>query len=136
MAALTEIIFDIATAPSRKSKMWKNTKISCAGLVKKLETPIRTGETVAEYFAMKKVERDKRKDQGGFVSGYLEGGIRKKGSVKHRQLVCLDVDNIKSGTDFLELAEAALYSRRRYLKPCRHKTSRPGLHYGDMVLAF
>ena len=108
MAALTEIIFDIATAPSRKSKMWKNTKISWAGLLKKLETPIRTGETAAEYFAMKKVERDKRKDQGGFVGGYLEGGIRKKGSVKHRQLVCLDVDNIQSGTDFPKLAEAAL----------------------------
>ena len=108
MATLSEIIFDIATAPSRKSKAWKNTKISWARLVKKLETPIRTGETAAEYFAMKKAERDKRKDQGGFVGGYLDGGIRKKGSVKHRQLVCLDVDNIPSGTDFPKLAETAL----------------------------
>lgn len=123
MAALTEIVFDIATAPSRKSKIWKNTKITWAGLQKKLETPIRTGETSAEYFAMKKAERDKRKDQGGFVGGYLEGGRRKKDSVKHRQLVCLDADNLSNGQDFPKMAETALegtayiiYSTHSYRK--------------------
>lgn len=97
---LASMPLDIATAPRRTAKVWKNSIVSWNWILDKLENPIRTGETTAEYKAMKKSERDARKDQGGFVGGLLKDGIRKKGNVLRRQIVCLDADNIPAGLDF------------------------------------
>lgn len=95
------LLFYIAVAPSRQSTSWRNVKTSWQDFLQDhLLTPCRTNETMAEYAAMKKPERDRVKDQGGFVGGYLEGGRRKKDSVKLRQLICLDADNIPKGVDF------------------------------------
>ncbi len=95
-----EIKFKVATAASRTQKVWKNTEMSWNDFIEKIENPIRTNETAAEYRAMSKADRDKKKDVGGFVGGYLKDGIRKKGHLVSRQLVCLDADNIPSGVDF------------------------------------
>lgn len=98
---MNDTLFYIAVAPSRQSTSWRNVKTSWQDFLQDhLLTPCRTNETMAEYAAMKKPERDRVKDQGGFVGGYLEGGRRKKDSVKLRQLICLDADNIPKGVDF------------------------------------
>ena len=98
---MNDTLFYIAVAPSRQSTNWRNVKTSWKDFLQDhLLTPCRTNETMAEYAAMKKPERDRVKDQGGFVGGYLEGGRRKKDSVKLRQLICLDADNIPKGVDF------------------------------------
>ncbi|MDO4549468.1 MAG: hypothetical protein Q4D04_15365 [Clostridia bacterium] len=47
-------------------------------LLDKLSQPTRTRETVAEYAAFSKADRDRAKDIGGFVGGYLKNGKRKK----------------------------------------------------------
>lgn len=83
----------VATASSRKSKQWTNRKVPWTRFLKKLQQVARTGETTAEYRRMTKAQKDARKDVGGFVGGYLEGGKRRKGSVKHRDLLTLDLDN-------------------------------------------
>lgn len=102
---MNDTLFYIAVAPSRQSTSWRNVKTSWQDFLQDhLLTPCRTNETMAEYAAMKKPERDRVKDQGGFVGGYLEGGRRKKESVKLRQLICLDADNIPKGVDFPAMA--------------------------------
>ncbi len=100
------IDFMLATAPSRKSKQWKNSTCTWHDLLEKLKNPTKTGETVAEYKAMKKAERDARKDIGGFVGGYLAGGRRLKRNVRYRQLVSLDADS--PGDGFLDTARRVL----------------------------
>ena len=100
--------FNIATALSKKAKRWKNQTISWADFLDRLRSPYRTAETVAEYRAMSKMERDQRKEAaGGFVGGYLIDGIRKRGRVKYRSMVCLDADNIPKGTDILRCCREA-----------------------------
>ena len=91
MAEGRELI--IATAPGRKSKTWTNRKVPWLRFLEKLQKVTRTGETMAEYRRMTKAQKDARKDVGGFVGGYLEGGKRRKGHVKHRDLLTLDLDN-------------------------------------------
>lgn len=55
---------------------------------------------MAEYRAMKKSERDARKDVGGFVCGRLKNGRRKKECVVYRSAVTLDADS--ASKDFLD----------------------------------
>ena len=93
-------LFKVAVAASKTQKVWKNIQVSWADIIEKIEHPIRTNETAAEYKAMSKTERDKKKDVGGFVGGYLKDGIRKQGHIVSRQLVCLDADNIPKNVDF------------------------------------
>lgn len=88
-----DIEFTIATAPQRFAKKWKHTKTTWSHLLERLSKPTVTGETVAEYKAMKKSDRDNRKDIGGFVCGYLKNGQRLKQNVDYRQIVCLDADS-------------------------------------------
>lgn len=85
------MILDLATAPSRKTKVWKNTKIEWTDFVKKVSETHRTVETVKEF---QKAPKDRRADikdsAGGYVGGYLTGGRRT--AVKHRQIITLDID--------------------------------------------
>ncbi len=83
---------DIATAHSRLSKKWKNKKWSWADLVKRCSETKRTGETVKEYAKMTREEQSDIKDVGGFVGGYLSGGVRKTQNVMYRSLLTLDID--------------------------------------------
>lgn len=94
-----DISFTLATAPQRFAKKWKHTETTWAHLLEKLSKPTVTGETVAEYKAMKKSDRDNRKDIGGFVCGRLRDGRRLKQNVEYRQVVCLDADS--PNDDFL-----------------------------------
>ena len=84
------ITFDLATGSKRTQKIYKNQKWQWSKLVERLSQPHYTSETVAEYRNMTKAKQDDIKDVGGFVGGYLINGSRTQ--VKHRQLVCLDID--------------------------------------------
>lgn len=86
-------LLDIAVAKSSKSSKWHNKRMEWADLLTKLETTERTPETLKQYFSYTKDKQGTIKDVGGFVGGYLVGGVRNKGSVEFRQIVCLDVDH-------------------------------------------
>lgn len=116
----------ISTGASRLEKAWKNQQVSWEKLAKKLETPVRTKETYAEYMAMKKDEQDKIKDVGGFVGGTITGGRRVKNSCTARSVITLDVDFADEGfwIDFLMQyeCEAVLYSTHKHgLGRCRYR---------------
>ena len=83
----------VAFGRSRKAAHWQNKEIMWSELVKKLSTTTRTRESVSDYAALSKTERDSIKDVGGFVGGYLKNGKRNNASVVNRCLVCLDADN-------------------------------------------
>lgn len=83
---------DIATAPSRLSKKWRNRSWRWSEVLAKCAETTRTGETVGEYLRMSHEEQSSVKDVGGFVGGYLANGIRKTANVIYRTLVTLDID--------------------------------------------
>ncbi len=82
----------IATGQSRKSKLWKNTKMSWDEFVDRLATTTRTSETQGEYFNMTKSQQDDIKDVGGYVGGKVRDGHRKSESIENRTLLTLDAD--------------------------------------------
>lgn len=83
---------DLATAHSRLSKHWKNRIWKWSELVNKCAETRRTGESVKEYQKMSREEQSDVKDVGGFVGGYLTGGIRKTPNVMYRTVATLDID--------------------------------------------
>lgn len=87
----------ISIGASRWSMQWTQTTMLWSELCDRLKTPVRTEETVEEYHKMKKAERGKLKDIGGFVGGALSGLQRKAINVTGRDLITLDLDAIKPG---------------------------------------
>ena len=88
----------ISTAGSRKSTNWQPASMLVSEFYKRLETPQRGKETIAEYLGYKKTQQDELKDCcGGFVGGALNGPRRKAENVAGRDLVTLDFDNIPAG---------------------------------------
>lgn len=83
---------DIATAHSRFSKKWKNSKWKWSELVARCQETKRTGESVKEYLKMTREEQSDIKDVGGFVGGYLSAGTRKTANVMWRSVATLDID--------------------------------------------
>jgi hypothetical protein len=75
---------------------------------RKLEKPIRTQETTAEYKTMSKIKQGNVKDVGGFVGGYLKDGIRKSINVESRSLITLDIDSITANVDIWENFKTAI----------------------------
>lgn len=86
--------YTIATGASRMAVKWKNTQTSLEAFIERLENPIVTAETAAQYAAMKKEDKDAAKDVGGFVAGSLADGKRGAGRVSWRSMVTLDLDNV------------------------------------------
>jgi predicted P-loop ATPase len=102
---------NIAEGYSARSRKWNNKKWKWSDLVEKLTTPNPTKETFKEYIKAPKSDRDKIKDVGGYVGGYLRGGKRKSENVAHRQLLTLDIDfaNAEFWEDFtLQFNNAAV----------------------------
>lgn len=84
---------DIAIAHTRLAKKWKNTATTWGELVKRCSKTKRTNENVAEYLKMSREEQSNIKDVGGFVGGYLSGGVRKTDAVMWRSVATLDIDH-------------------------------------------
>jgi len=104
----------IALGRSRRASVWQNKEILWSEFLDKLASTTRTRETVAEYAAMAKADKDTVKDVGGFVGGYLKNGKRNNASVVNRCLVCLDIDHADEGIyddlDMTFINAYALYS--------------------------
>lgn len=111
----------ISIGASRWSMQWTQTTMLWSELCDRLKTPVRTEETVEEYHKMKKADKGKLKDIGGFVGGTLSGLQRKAINVTGRDLITLDLDAIKPGdtdnvvrtVDSLGMAYA-IYSTRSH----------------------
>lgn len=83
----------ISTAGSRRATNWQPQMLLVSELWERLRTPLRGKETLSVYLGMKKAQQDDLKDVGGFVGGQVLGR-RKKGNVRGRDLVTLDLDNL------------------------------------------
>lgn len=89
----------IAVGASKKSISWQNKELMWSDLVDRLSIPERTAETLSEYRALPKAQRDEVKDVGGFVGGTLQGGRRKAEAILERRLLTLDLDEVPEGVD-------------------------------------
>ncbi len=105
----------IAVCNRNTEKRYKNKEMSWEDIKERNRHPIRTSETVEEYPKLPKAQRDIAKDQGGFVGGWLRGGIRKKGHVISRECGALDADHIPEGEDFLGKALSVLAGARFFI---------------------
>ena len=90
----------IAYGSSCFAKVWSNKTITFDALCERLKNTIRTPETVEEYPKLSKAERDRAKDKGGMVGGWLKQGRRKAANVECRSMLTHDVDS--ADPDFLE----------------------------------
>lgn len=90
-------LFRIARGASRRASKWKPVDVSWSEFLQKLNSPARTGETVAEYKRMGKAEKSAAKDVGGFVAGELLNGKRSNRTVRSRSMVTLDADKAYPG---------------------------------------
>ena len=111
---------DLATAHTRTSKKWRNRHWQWSELLERCSETKRTGETAAEYARMSREEQSNIKDVGGFVGGYLSGGIRKNTNVLYRSVATLDIDygTVNVWDDFCMAFNfaAMLYSTHRHSK--------------------
>lgn len=111
---------DLATAHTRTSKKWRNRHWQWSELLERCSETKRTGETAAEYARMSREEQSNIKDVGGFVGGYLSGGIRKNTNVLYRSVATLDIDygTLNVWDDFCMAFNfaAMLYSTHKHSK--------------------
>ena len=84
---------NIATGSGCNAKKWVNRTITFDDLCDKLAVTSRTPERSAEYPHLQKADRDRIKDHGGFVGGYLKDGLRRRENVASRSMLTMDVDN-------------------------------------------
>ena len=87
----------IATANSRKDKLWKNKEITWPEFLGRAASTVRTSESVEEYKKLSKARQDEIKDVGGFVAGKLKEGKRKNTHVEYRSMLTLDMDYAAPG---------------------------------------
>lgn len=98
----------IAVCNHRNNSKYKNQEKPWSYIKDRNRRPIRTTETAEEYPRLPKEKRDELKDHGGFVGGWLKGGVRKNGNVISRCIGALDADNIGADDDFLGITRKAL----------------------------
>ena len=79
------------------AKTWANKTTTWEDLCERLKTTIRTTESVEEYPKLKKDDRDRAKDKGGFVGGNLKGNRRKRETVACRSMLTMDADHAEIG---------------------------------------
>lgn len=92
------ITFNVATAFSGSSKVWKNKKYTWDEFLERISEPTVTKETYAQFMKASKQDQGKIKDVGGYIGATLLNGSRKKSAVQNKQLITLDIDF--SYTDF------------------------------------
>lgn len=105
---MNDPILKIAVCNHRDNAKYKNQEKPWSYIKDRNRRPIRTTETAEEYPKLPKEKRDELKDHGGFVGGWLKGGIRKNGHVISRCIGALDADNIGADDDFLGITRKAL----------------------------
>lgn len=85
----------IATGTSRFDTHWTNHNYSWSEFLQKLQSPVRTEETIEQYAAMDaSPKKDDIKDVGGFVGGKLSSdGHRRKSEILNRSMLTFDLDD-------------------------------------------
>lgn len=111
----------ITVGNNRKSMNWQPQTLLLSEFYRRLQNPVRSTETMAEYLKLTKSAQDDLKDVGGYVAGSLSGVRRKAGAVTGRDLITLDFDNIPpDGTeDIIKHVDAldcgyCIYSTRKH----------------------
>ena len=102
--------YNIAVGNSCEAKYWSNEAVSFEELCERLKNTKRTSETVEEYRKFNKDERNRAKDNGGFVGGLLKGHKRGNGEVVSRSMLTLDLDEAKVGFIEKYAAETQYFS--------------------------
>lgn len=105
----------ISVSNHKTDKRYKNQEHPWQYIVDRNRKPLRTTETAEEYPKLSKAQRDAAKDHGGFVGGWLKGGVRRNGHVISRRVGALDADNIPQEIDFVALTASALAGLRYFL---------------------
>lgn len=90
---MSERTYKVTTGTSRFDNNWRVREFTWEQIKQRLSKDNPTSETLAEFQAMPKEQRDNIKDCGGFVGGAIRGRKRKKDAVICRSLVTLDLDN-------------------------------------------
>ena len=123
----------IAVCNKKTDRKYKNQEQKWQYLKDRNRTPVRTSETAEEYPKLSKERRDAAKDHGGFVGGWLKGGIRKNGHVISRDVGCLDADKIPAGVDFPALVYGVL-SKVEYFLYSTHSHTPEAPRYRIVVI--
>lgn len=92
--------YSIAVGNSCEAKFWSNEEVTFDELCQRLSKTKYTSETVEQYKHFNKEERNKAKDNGGFVGGKLKGTKRGVSEVLYRSMLTLDLDKAK--VDFID----------------------------------
>lgn len=103
-----DCLVKISVCNHKTDKKYKNQERPWSYLKERNHNPVRTSETAEEYPKLAKAQRDAAKDHGGFVGGWLKGGIRKNGNVICRTIGVLDADKIPQEVDFSAQVNQAL----------------------------
>ena len=114
---------DISIGNGRRSKVWTECTLSFDDLVARLSEPVRTAESVSEYAAMGRDEKEKAKDHGGFMGGRLRNGRRRKEDVESRSMLTFDAD--KATEDFISSFTAVFPYRAVLYTTHSHTPERP-----------
>lgn len=77
----------------RKSPKGTRQSLTWEALVRRLQEPIRTNETLDEYARLSNEQRTDIKDVGGYVGGVFEGDQRSKNKLLSRSLLVIDADH-------------------------------------------
>lgn len=89
--------YSIAVGNSCETKFWSNEEVTFEELCQRLSNTKYTSETIEQYKHFNKEERNKAKDNGGFVGGKLKGAKRGVCEVLFRSMLTLDLDKAKVG---------------------------------------
>lgn len=89
--------YSIAVGNSCEAKFWSNEEVTFDELCQRLSKTKYTSETIEQYKHFNKEERNKAKDNGGFVGGKLKGTKRGVSEVLFRSMLTLDLDKAKVG---------------------------------------
>lgn len=89
--------YSIAVGNSCEAKFWANEEVTFDELCQRLSNTKYTSETIEQYKHFNKEERNKTKDNGGFVGGKLKGTKRGVSEVLFRSMLTLDLDKAKVG---------------------------------------
>ena len=89
--------YSIAVGNSCEAKFWSNEEVTFDELCQRLSNTKYTSETIEQYKHFNKEERNKAKDNGGFVGGKLKGTKRGVSEVLFRSILTLDLDKAKVG---------------------------------------
>ena len=94
---MVERKYSIAVGNSCETKFWSNEEVTFDELCQRLSNTKYTSETIEQYKHFNKEERNKAKDNGGFVGGKLKGTKRGVSEVLFRSMLTLDLDKAKVG---------------------------------------